>query len=242
MEDIEDALVQIGLTKNEAMVFFMCLQEGMVTAGTIAKKCRLHRTSVYDIVGRLVAKGLLSHIIKEKVMYFEATEPQNLYQIINEKEYVLKAIMPKLMLAKKMSRGKGEAYVYEGVHAFLRLRFGLLRYKEEILVYGVPKTASETVAAKLNNFHKERIKMKIPMKHIYNYNAHERISYLNALPLTEARFLPQKYESQVSTCICGDEVSLTLWTSPPLIIQVVNKQIAESYRRFFYLLWSNAKK
>ncbi|MBI5872385.1 hypothetical protein HZB88_04875 [archaeon] len=242
MEDIEEALIQIGLTKNEAKIFFVCLQEGLCSAGIIAKKCGLHRTNVYDAIERLIEKGLLSYIIKDNTKLFEPTSPQNLFYLINEREARLRSIMPRLELARRFSQKKGEAHIYEGISAFLQLRFGLLRHNKEILVYGVPKIASEMVAAKLNHFHRERIRLKIQMKHIYNHDAQERIAYLNRLPLTQARFLPQKYQSLVSTCICNNETVLTVWTNPPLMLQIINEQIAEAYRKFFYLLWKNARR
>lgn len=80
------------------------------------------------------------------------------------------------------------------------------------------------------------------MKHIYNVDAKERIDYLNSLPYTEARYLPQEYSSPVATEVCGDHVNLILWDKDAIVIQIESKEIAKAYKKYFYLLWDLAKK
>ena len=81
------------------------------------------------------------------------------------------------------------------------------------------------------------------MKHIYNFGAQDRIKYLNSLSNTEAKYLPKEYDSPVSTFICGDEVLLTMWSLEPiLVIRVLNKNLAESYNKYFELLWQLSSK
>ena len=70
----------------------------------------------------------------------------------------------------------------------------------------------------------------------------ERIGWLNSLNLTEARYLPKEYNSPVSTNICGDEVVFILWKKNPLVIQIVNEELAEPYRKYFEVLWGIAEK
>ena len=89
-------------------------------------------------------------------------------------------------------------------------------------------------------YHKRRQAKKIVMKHIYNYKAQDRIQYLNTLDLTEARYLPEEFDSQVSTIICGDEAVFTLWSPNVWSIRIKNQEIADSYKKYFYLLWEKA--
>ena len=78
------------------------------------------------------------------------------------------------------------------------------------------------------------------MAHIYNHSAKTRIKFLNEMKLTEARYLPESYDSQVSTTICGDMVMLTVWVKPVMVIQIKNKSVAEAYKGYFKLLWADA--
>ena len=75
------------------------------------------------------------------------------------------------------------------------------------------------------------------MKHIYDEDATKRIKDLNKMSYTFARYLPKMKNSPVSTNICGDEIAFILWSETPYIIKIKNKEIANSYKNYFDLLW-----
>ncbi|MBW2988094.1 hypothetical protein DRJ48_02920 [Candidatus Woesearchaeota archaeon] len=239
----EKVLEELGLSQNESKVYLTLLELGSTTAGEIAKKSKVHRTNVYDALEGLMKRGLASYIIKDRTKYFEASPPEDLLRYLQDKEERLKEILPKLNLIRELSEKKSQAHVYEGLKAFINLNYGWLRYREPILVFGIPKGVVEKyLKFDIPKWHKKRIALKIVMKHIYNENAKERIRYLNSLPYTEAGYLPERFNSDVSTVTCGDEVVLVFWMEPIMMIQIINKKIAQSYKNYFELLWSHCKK
>ncbi|MEM4336476.1 MAG: helix-turn-helix domain-containing protein [Candidatus Woesearchaeota archaeon] len=234
-------LSDLGFTKNEIETYLAILELGSSTSWEIAKKTKIHRTNVYDAISRLVKKGVISYIIKNNKKFYEAPDPSLLMNILKEKELALQKIIPELEIAKKIAGKESQACIFEGIKPFQEILMSWLRFNEPILCYGIPKNAPEMMKYFIPHFHELRIAKKIPMKHIYNYNAEERIKYLNTLPYTEARYLPQKYYSTTSTNICGDEVVLVLWLETPVVIQLKNKQIANSYKNYFEILWKDSK-
>ena len=48
-------------------------------------------------------------------------------------------------------------------------------------------------------------------------------------------------EAEATTSIFGDYVSIHILTDKPFIILIKNKEIAESYRNYFEVLWKSAK-
>ncbi|MBL7051015.1 helix-turn-helix domain-containing protein [Candidatus Woesearchaeota archaeon] len=237
----EDILEEIGLSPNEAKIYTALLGIGLNTVSFISNKCKLHRANVYDSLKKLTGKGLVAYVQRDNTTLYEATNPQALLRIIKEKENKVKGILPQLMMSKKLAQSRGEAHIFEGVQSFMNLLYGMLKYKEEFIAYGIPPIAPEVVKTQIPHFHKERIAQKIAMRHIYNHDAKERITFLNKMALTSAKYLPERFDSQVSTVVCGEEVFLTLWTKPLLNIQIKNKNVAESYKRYFSLLWEAAK-
>lgn len=237
---VEDILLELGFSKNEAKVYTALLRLGSSTATEISKQSKLHRTNVYDALERLVEKGLVSHILKDEIKYFEAADPETLMGILKEKEIQLREILPRLLLDKKLAT-KTKAHISEGLSAVKAVLNNFLEYKKPILVYGIPKEAIGLMHSFIIHYHKRRIEKKIPMKHIYNVDAQDRIEYLNTLPYTEAKYLPKEYNSPVSTNVCGAEVVLILWSKVPLVIQIESKEIADSYEKYFELLWGIAK-
>lgn len=237
----QQILMEIGMTKNEAQVYLSLLELGSAKVVEIANKCKLHRPNVYDALQKLIEKGIVSIISKDSTKYYQASDPSMLDKVLKEKELKLQGIMPELYTLFNMKKTRSFANVYEGIGAVTKILEGLLRHNEVILVYGIPKVAPEMVKFFIMNFHKRRIEQKIIMKHIYNFNAIERINMLNNMPYTEAKYTPSKVESLVATFICGNEVSLIIWTEIPKIIQIIDKDAADSYRQHFNLLWNIAK-
>jgi len=237
----EETLIDIGLSPNEAKIYLSLLSIGISTVTSISDDSKLHRANVYDSLKKLIDKGLVSHIKRDNSTYYEATNPQSLLRLIKEKENKIIGILPQLLLSKKLATSKGEANVYEGISALMNMLYELLNYDEEILVYGIPRNAPELMNTKIPHFHVERLKRKISMKHIYNHDAGDRIKILNEMPLTFAKYLPEKFESQVSTNVCGEEVIIVLWSKPVISVRIKSKLIADSYKKYFSLLWKAAK-
>jgi sugar-specific transcriptional regulator TrmB len=238
----QEVLMDIGLSMYESKVFLALVELGESSVGDISKKCKVHRTNVYDSLKKLETKELVVCNEKEGTKYFNAKDPRELMKILKKKEDKLKQILPQFMLDYDLA-GKTEAHIFEGVQAMHDLFDGLLKYKETVLTYGLPKEVASILGEWNNQHHKKRIAQKINMLHIYNDDAQERIKYLNNMEYTEARCLPKEYNSPVSTDICGEEVLFVFWKlSSPIIIQIKNKQIADYYKRYFEILWKMAKK
>ena len=85
------------------------------------------------------------------------------------------------------------------------------------------------------------IKKELSMKHIYDFDAINRIKKLNKMKLTESRYVPHKYFSVVSTNVCGDIVLIMIFKNPFIVIRIKNKEVAESYRKFFNFIWEKAR-
>ena len=61
------------------------------------------------------------------------------------------------------------------------------------------------------------------------------------MELTEARFLPEEYNTDAQTIMCGDEVVFSLWDKEIWSVKVKNKQLAEAYKKYFFVLYEKAK-
>ena len=79
------------------------------------------------------------------------------------------------------------------------------------------------------------------MYHIYNEDTKDRIKYLNKLSYTEAKYLPEDFSTHTNTAICGDEVMIIHWKKSPFIIHLKSKELADTYRKYFEILYKKAK-
>jgi len=240
--EIENVLQKCGLSKNEAKAYLKLSEIGLASAYKLSKEANIFKANTYLVLKKLEEIGLVSKVkIEEKVMY-EASDPSFLLNILDSKRDKISQIMPSIRLMQKSPRTESIFNVYKGVDSFVNILYHFLEFNDSILVYGAPKKAYELMNYRIGNFHNERIKRKIKMYHIYNFEAMERIKQISTMPLTYAKYLPQLFDSQVSTNICGEEVTFAIWTPPIKMIQIKDKDMAESYKKYFQILWKNSQR
>jgi len=245
MEERIKVLEELGLSRNEAIVYLTLLDLGSSTATKIADKSKFHRTTVYDALDRLTKKGLVNHIQKKETKYFEACDPENLMAILKQKEDLLTEIIPQLKLSKRLAESKDNAHIYEGIQGIRAIVFDIvdsLKEGDQVVAFGIPKDTHVKMRGFVDLYHKRRIEKKIKMIHLYNENARERIAHLKSLPYTDAGYLPKEYDSPASTTVYDNKVAFYIWSDPPLGILIESKRMADSYKRYFKLLWSLAEK
>lgn len=237
----EQILEDLGLTKNQVKIYLALSDAGPTRITSLAKAAGLHRINTYDAVNKLAELGLVATSTRDNIKYLQITEPTNLLNMLQQKEERVKKLIPELQLRLAMQQTKGtEAKVFYGVKAFQQILDNFLLQNDEILVFGIPHIAPDKMKYFIDNFHQRRIEAKVIMKHIYNHHALERVKYLNTILYCEARCLPTQFDSTVSTNICGNTVVFVGWNEPIWVVQITNKDIAESYKNYFYLLWESA--
>ena len=233
---MEKDLQKAGLTGNESKVYLELLKKGPLSANEIAKNIGMDRTLSYTILNNLIEKGLVNYNIKSNKKFFKATNPEILLNPIKKKEIFIKELIPKLKSIKKIHKESTETNIYEGKEGLKTFVNLALKHKNYCafgstgrtfhLLYEVPRIAKELKKSETN----ARI---IADK-----------KYKGTKPFTMKKF-QFKYldiKSEATTSIFGDYVSIHLLTQRPIVILIKNKEIAESYRNHFELLWKIAKK
>ena len=239
---MEDILQEIGLSKNESIIYIKLSELGAASAYRIAKESKLFKANTYDVLNKLEAKGLVSKKTMDKKVLYEALDPSLLLNILDSRKEKLSKIIPRIRLIQQFVKSESVVNIYKGTAALRNVFYHFLEFNEPFLTYGVPKKGFEAVKYWIDNFHKERIKKGIKMHHIYNFEAHERVKTVNKMRLTSVRCLPQLYDSQVATNVCGDEVVLITFNPGIKIIQIKDQDMAEAYKKYFKILWKQAKK
>ena len=240
-QKIIETLESIGLHKNEIIIYLDLIKIGHSSAHDIANRTKIHRPNVYDTLERLIKKGIVTQSIDNNRKVFYPVTPKNLLNYLKQKEYDLKNIIPEIEKIHTIPSEKRRVTMSEGVKSFRIILNNLLEKNETIYAYGIPKEVSEIIGGFIEDFHKRRILKKVVMKHIYNKDAEKRIKYLNSLDYTEARHLPSFFDATITTLICGNIVLLNFWEEPISTITIENKAIAEAYKRYFDILWEEAK-
>jgi len=241
-----DVLEDLGLSEAEAKVYLALLETGQTLAGPIIKKTGLHRSTTYQILQRLIEKGLVSYIVKAGKRYFEAAEPERFLNILKTKEEKLLDILPALKKKKELSKLKQEVEVfsgYKGIRTVCDKILEELKDGGEYLDFGVSGLFRDVMGPYWDLWQKRKRKYNIKAKCIFNEELIKKNPKLLKDYFGEARFHPKEYSSPTDTIIYKDTVVLFVWTAkPPIAIVIKNKENADGYRRQFQLMWKYSKK
>jgi hypothetical protein len=64
---------------------------------------------------------------------------------------------------------------------------------------------------------------------------------ISNIPLSEIKYLPNKYSSPLAMNIYQDKTAIILWAKDPIAIVIKNKEITQGYKNYFELMWKIAK-
>ncbi|HIH11633.1 TPA: hypothetical protein HA241_05555 [Candidatus Woesearchaeota archaeon] len=237
---IQNQLEKAELSPNEAKCYLALLKLGSASANEISRKSGIHRVSVYDALRGLHEKGLISQIMRSNKLLFEAANPEKIKEIIEKKQSDLdeaKKIIPTLMLDFQSSTEKQEIHSFKGLAGIKTILQEMLRSKTDILDFGAEYKIKDFLPYDYPHWDRERVRKKINMKIIANVTIKPiKIS------LTIIKYVPEKFNSSVSTYIFDNKVALIMWVDNPMGIIIEHKAVYESYRNYFDYLWNVAKK
>src|SRR3989338_4881028 len=81
---------KIGFSEKEARVYLLIIEDGDVTVGAIIKKLHIYSKTAYEILGKLIEKGILGTTIKSGVKHYYSLDPRIVIDMIKSKEEMYK--------------------------------------------------------------------------------------------------------------------------------------------------------
>jgi sugar-specific transcriptional regulator TrmB len=239
-----EILAEIGLSKNEIEVYLKLLELKSATGVKVAKEAKLYKANVYGALERLVKKGLVTHYLKGNVKQFQAVDPDQIMNLLKEREAKLQKIMPELKMLQFGSQNSTDVAVFEGVNGIRKVLLDLVTNTKELFLLGAPRNLVKLIGEGWinNEWHKPRIANKIKYYHIVNedYPVH-RIKLIRKMPNTTIRFLKKEHNAPNSIFINDNGVAM-IFLNPLIAIKIDNEEVAQSFKHYFKLLYENALK
>ncbi|MBD3164031.1 hypothetical protein GF323_02435 [Candidatus Woesearchaeota archaeon] len=237
----EEALIQGGLTKNER-VYLALLKLGSATAVEITKKSKVHRVNVYDVLERLREKGLISTIFESNKRIYESANPDQLIQLIKEKEELLADVLPTLKQEFALKKEKQQVYHFFGPEGVMRAYYMMLEQNATIYGLGGSGLNRKYLMHRHHMWNKERINKKISVVGLYYESSKIMKEKPGKNTLIKRKYLPDKFKTIGMIDICGDlVVNLLPIEDNIMAIVIENKILADTYKKFFEFMWQFAK-
>lgn len=164
MNELVEKLGTFGLSGKEASVYLSLLALGRSTVNQIAEKADLIRTTTYDILKGLKEKGLVSSIMLNKTLYFEASPPQKLADILRERLELIEAVVPEMSQLKEETPSRPKVEFYEGKEGVKTVFREILKAKGALCAYSNNKLMVDLLPLFAPNFIRDRVKAGIPIR------------------------------------------------------------------------------
>jgi HTH-type transcriptional regulator, sugar sensing transcriptional regulator len=247
-----ESLREAGLTDGEISVYLALLEIGASTSGPIVDKSGVSRSIVYQILERLVEKGLASFIVKEKTRYYQAGNPEKILNYIDERKKKIEENRKKVedmlpvLLEKQKSGEKSEATIYlgfKGIRSAHENIYSKLGKGDCVYYLGVPAYQPEEQHLYWQKDHLKRIKAGIGLRSLFNRDADPKIlKNRNKFKGCEARYMPFELKTPATFGIYADTVVIVLQAPSVIAVEIVNQDIADSFKAYFDEFWGRSEK
>ena len=241
-----EILRKIGLSDGEIKVYSALLDLGMSPINKIHEKTGIERRNIYDILNKLIEKGLATYVTENKRRVFQISHPNKIIGYLEEKKYELEKMEKEVedeipVMIKKFDAIKTEvnAEIYRGVEGVKAVWEDMLNYKEIYWIGSgiyIPKKHPIFFA----NWNKRRIKLKIK---IFNILRHELKKEVKPFQLEYYRFLPREFSGNPTVIgVYGNKTVNFLLGEDFFAFVMESKELAENYKRYHKYLWDNVAK
>jgi sugar-specific transcriptional regulator TrmB len=238
LEELEENLISLGFTHNQSKVYISLLQLGQTKVGPLLGKTGFHRNIVYRALDDLIGKKLANKIVKRGVSYFSAIDPEPILLEQKRKEDTAKDILKEIKSIQKQSFS--EVMILTGQQGIMDLCEMMIVEGADTYVIGATFNIVSAVGGNLERF-EERVKKKGIKQYALAQAQIRGKAGLNFVD--EVRFLPENFPSSPHVIwVFGQVTAHILWEEPQTIFIIKNQKVAESYRKYFDLLWKRAKK
>lgn len=244
----EEILRESGLSPNEGKVYEALLHTGEASVQAIALKSGVHRRNVYDSLAKLIEKGLASEVFIKGEKHFKSINPTRLLDLLKEKQERLNKVLPDMQTKFGAIEEEEAAYLYKGVEGIKNYLRDILKTKETVYFIGAKAIwLDPRLKHFLPGFQRERKKLGIKFKHIFDYEVKEQTPEILKLVGKPYKFLPKNYSSPTMVDIFGPYVVTFVGVKPgflheePIQFVMKSRRLADGYRKFFNFMWDHCE-
>jgi sugar-specific transcriptional regulator TrmB len=244
----ENALQSLGLHSKESSVYVALLSMGSATVSEIAEKAGINRTTGYDILSGLSAKGLVTISGKEPKQEYRCENPDKLLDFLKkdiqkreESFRYAEILLPELKSIYNVG-ARPRVKFYEGVEGLKQVYEDTLTSTEQIKAYASIDDMHTALPNYFPQYYKRRAQKGISIRGVVpmTEKGMERSTH-DKEEKREIAFVPaDKYHFSPEINIYDNKVMIASWREKLGII-IESAEIADAMKKMFELSWDRAK-
>jgi len=227
-----EVLEGLGLTPNEAKLYFVLLRSGRLKANELAVKSGLQRRTVYDTLQQLEKKGLAGKIEVRGVTCFVPSPPSSLLSLLEEKRSAIEKILPQLSGPYEQGEKTGVSVIY-GVSGMKMVLEDILALKADYCVYYGQLQIFDYLPKFVRIFHEKKRKLGIRSRYML-LDVPQARERSKLIPLAGFKFIdPSALSGGVWWTYADRLVLYILQKEEPITIFIKNAELARTFRKTF---------
>ena len=258
MDNIINALKQLGLNDKEVEIFLSLLKSGPISVQQLARLTNISRSTVYQRLDTLNAQGLIVFERGEKGVMVRTVTPKEVGKIIEERiaktQKLLSefnVILPQLEDIYQPNFSKTKVMYFEGVKGLQQMIYNYDMEAKNKNLYGYTTVAINKVLGMsfIKKYHEKFLK-KGYRDHFIMSDNKENKEYLKTVKDSKlfimkkifVRKLPEKiFNPKVSVSMYDDKYTISLMRGgKPFGVIIENQEIANHQMEIWRILWNSA--
>jgi sugar-specific transcriptional regulator TrmB len=246
-QKITEALEIFNFTKAETKIYLTLLKLGESKVGDIIKYSKISSSNTHACLEKLLKKGAISFILKNKIKYFYPANPENLKYIIenekekiNEKEKELLELIPKINSIPREKEISQGAEIFIGTiglkSAFKKLTTPINTKETSMFFYKSEPETIEIIHEFYSKLELSKEYNEIKQKGIASINYKK---YMNKRKNSKVKMKYTNLPIPSSINIYDNKTLIISWSKTPTAFLITSKQITETFKNLFQEIWQS---
>ncbi|MBU2431937.1 MAG: hypothetical protein KKH99_14685 [Proteobacteria bacterium] len=235
-------LKTLGLSNGEVKVYSAILNTGTASINNIHEKTGLERRAIYDIINKLIEKGLISYTIERGKRTYQCAPPNKLRVEAEKKIEELKSfekIIPDIEEIYEKSKPKIRFEVYRGKEGMKTIFEDILNHKNLYAIGGGMYLVKE-LPYNWPHYNKRRIKSSCAWNNLIRWELRNKMPKTKLL---NVKVLPKEFSGNPNVIVIyGNKVVNLSWGEEIFAFMMESKEIAENYKKYHKYLWDKVAK
>ena len=241
--DLSILLKEYGLEEEEIKVYLFLVAKEELTAYKIAKEVKIHRSTCYDILERLISKGFVSSIEEEGKKRYNTNDLNKIISKLKDRQNIIENIIPGLKMLERKEEDKIQTF--QGIDGQKSYDYSLLKGAKEGEIkfcYIIGNTYSSSLGSNLflekliREFKDTKLNKTTEFKAIWD-ESFRKDKIIKLYEKAGKNKFMKNLPSKVGTVITNIGIAFLYTRDKPYVIGIKNKLIAEELKVYFDKLW-----
>lgn len=242
--EMERALIDIGFSEKESLVYLALLALGRSSAYTIGKRAQVKQSTAYFILEELITRGAVVRVPREKKQFFIAKPPEEILERASSSVEKLNRFLPELtnlFLSNQKEGSRTRTLFYEGIEGVTTAMWYRLQELESKTIkafYGSAQYAHPTFIQLSQKWNKTLVKQSTKtLAVVPDHPSLKKYRELDRLQNRIVKSVPNEaYSADMSIEATDFFVRIILFKDLQAVI-IDNGAVAKTVGQIFDLVW-----